>query len=292
MSASAEPRAIGGATQLLGVIGWPVDHSLSPVIHNAAFAALDIDWVYVPLPVAPGRVRAAVDGLGALGFRGANVTMPHKAEVAGAVDVLDDDAALLGAVNTVVVAPDGTTTGANTDAPGFGRFLADDAGFDVHGRGVLLLGGGGAARACALAVARAGAARITVAVRNDAQVDAVRDVVASLGTAVAGVALADADGVVADVVINATPLGRRGELPPHPRFRPGMLAVDLLYRPVVTPFQRVAREAGADAFGGLGLLVQQAALSFERWTGARGPLEVMSAAAVAAAADPADGTGA
>jgi shikimate dehydrogenase len=211
--------------------------------------------------------------------------MPHKEEVADAVDALDDDAARLRAVNTVVIGPDGTTTGANTDAPGFGRFLTDDAGFDVRGRTVLLLGGGGAARACALAVARAGAARITIAVRNDAQVAAIRELATPLGTEVDGAALADADGVDADLVINATPLGRAGELPPHPPFRRGMLAVDLLYRPAVTPLQRAARAAGADAFGGLGLLLQQAALSFERWTGSRAPLEVMSAAAVAAAAE-------
>jgi shikimate dehydrogenase len=285
MSASAEPRRIGGATQVLGVIGWPVEHSLSPVIHNAAFAALGLDRVYVPMPVAPGRVRAAVEGLAGLGFRGANVTMPHKEDVADAVDRLDDDAARLRAVNTVVVAPDGTTTGANTDAPGFGTFLTDDAGFDVAGRSVLLLGGGGAARACALAVARADAGRITVAVRDDAQVAPVRDLSLPLGCAVDGVAFDAAHGVEADLVVNATPLGREGEVPPHPPFRAGMVAVDLLYRPAVTAFQRAAREAGAEAHGGLGLLLRQAALSFELWTGQRAPLEVMSAAAVAAIAE-------
>jgi shikimate dehydrogenase len=285
MSASAEPRRIGGATEVFGVIGWPVDHSLSPVIHNAAFAALGMDRAYVALPVEPGRVRSAVAGVAALGFRGANVTMPHKEEVAAAVDELDDDAALLRAVNTIVVAPDGTTSGANTDAPGFGRFLADDAGVDATGTTVLLLGGGGAARACALAVARAGAARIAVAVRNDAQVAAIRDLAAPLGCAVDGLALHDAGDVDADLVVNATPLGREGELPPHPPFRGGMVAVDLLYRPAVTPLQRAAREAGAEAFGGLGLLLQQAALSFELWTGQPAPLDVMSAAAVAAIAE-------
>ena len=285
MNASDEPPRIGGATQLFGVIGWPVDHSVSPVIHNAAFAALGMDRVYVALPVAPGRVAAAVAGLAGLGFRGANVTMPHKEEVAGLVDVLDGDAALLRAVNTIVVGPDGSTTGANTDAPGFGRFLTDDAGHDVAGTAVLLLGGGGAARACALTVARAGAARITVAVRNETQVAAIRELASPLGCAVEGVALHEAVDVEADLVVNATPLGRADELPPHPAFRPGMVAVDLLYRPVVTPFQRAAREAGAEAFGGLGLLLQQAALSFELWTGTPAPLGVMSAAAVAATAE-------
>jgi shikimate dehydrogenase len=285
MRASAEPRRIGGATQVLGVIGWPVEHSLSPEIHNAAFAALDLDWVYVPMAVAPGRVRAAVEGLGGLGFRGANVTMPHKEEVAAAVDRLDDDAARLRAVNTIVVTPDGTTTGANTDAPGFGRFLADDVGFDVVGRTILLLGGGGAARACALALARAGAARISVAVRDERQATAIRDLCSPMGCVVDGVAFDHAAASDADMVVNATPLGRDGDVPPHPPFRPGMIAVDLLYRPAVTAFQRAARQAGAEAHGGLGLLLQQAALSFELWTGVRAPLEVMSAAAVAATAE-------
>lgn len=285
MPASAEARPIGGATRLLGVIGWPVNHSLSPAIHNAAFVALGMDWAYVPLPVPPGRARAAVAGLAALGFRGANVTMPHKDEVAACVDDTDADAELLGAANTVVVAPDGTTAGHNTDAPGFARFLTDDAGFDPSGRTALLLGGGGAARACALALARGGAARIAVAARTASRADAIRAIAAPLGAEVLGVAFDDATGLAADVVVNATPLGRSGEPLPHPPFRPGMLAVDLLYRPAVTPFLREAKAAGAHAFGGLGLLLHQAALSFELWTGRPAPLEVMSAAAVAGAAE-------
>jgi shikimate dehydrogenase len=201
------------------------------------------------------------------------------------VDTLDGDAALLRAVNTIVVEPDGSTTGHNTDTPGFGRFLVDDAGFDAAGRTALVLGGGGAARACALAIARAGASRISVAARNPAQVGPMRQLVAPFGIEVDGVAFERAGSAPADLVVNATPLGRDGELPPHPHFAKGMLAVDLLYRPALTPFQRAAREAGADAFGGLGLLLQQAALSFELWTGGPAPLEVMSAAAVAAAAE-------
>ena len=285
MRASAEPPRIAGTTQVLGVIGWPVDHSLSPAIHNAAFTALGLDWVYVPMAVPPGRVGSAVEGLAALGFRGAYVTMPHKDEVAASVGSLDDDAALLRAANTIVVEADGSTKGHNTDAPGFQRFLIGDAGFDPAGRTVLLLGGGGAARACALALARAGAARISVAVRNPAQAEAIRELAGPAGAEVVGLELADARQAAAELVVNATPLGREGELPPHPPFESGMVAVDLLYHPAVTPFQREAREAGAEAFGGLGLLLHQAALSFELWTGRPAPLDVMSAAAVAATAE-------
>ena len=122
-----------GTTRLAGVIGWPVEHSLSPVIHNAAFAALGMDWAYVALPVAPGAAARRSPASSALGFAGANVTMPHKEAVAAAVEVLSDDAARLRAVNTIEVTAAGPV-GHNTDAPGFERFLERDAGFDAAGR--------------------------------------------------------------------------------------------------------------------------------------------------------------
>jgi shikimate dehydrogenase len=278
-SGDAADARVSGATATAGVIGWPVDHSLSPAIHNAAYAALGMDWVYVPLPVPPGRVADALRGLAALGFRGANVTMPHKTEVAELVDERSEDAAALRAVNTVVVTPEGLL-GHNTDAPGFARFLRDDAGFEPAGRTALLLGGGGAARACALALARDGLARVTVAVRTPSQGDAITELLDPFEAAVERVPLERAPDHPADLVVNATPLGRAGEVPPHPAFGPGLVAVDLLYRPAVTPFQLAAREAGAEAHGGLGLLLHQAALSFELWSGRVPPLDVMSAAAV------------
>ncbi len=129
----APPSRVGGSTRTVGVIGWPVDHSLSPVIHNAAFAALRLDWVYVPMPVPPRQVHAAIEGLRALGFAGANVTMPHKSACAEAVEELSDDARLLGAVNTIVVGAE-AISGHNTDVSGFDRFLREDAGFDPEGR--------------------------------------------------------------------------------------------------------------------------------------------------------------
>src|SRR5919106_1940127 len=160
MSASAEAR-IAGTTRVAGVIGWPVDHSLSPAIHNAAFAAADLDWTYVPLPVPPVAVEAALTGLPALGFAGANVTMPHKTEAALLIEDLSDDARLLRAVNTIRVVDD-RLEGHNTDVGGFERFLRRDAGFEPEGRSALLYGAGGAARACALALARAGLGELTV----------------------------------------------------------------------------------------------------------------------------------
>jgi len=280
----AEPR-IGGTTRVAAVLGWPVTHSLSPVIHNAAFAALGMDWTYVALPVEPGEVPAAVAGLRALGFAGANVTMPHKEAVADVMDDLTEDADRLRAVNTIEVARD-RLIGHNTDAPGFARFLVHDVGFEPAGKTALLFGAGGAARACALAVARAGLTRIVVALREPARAAPLADALDGFATEVEAIAFDDAGDVTADLVVNATPLGAHGEELPLPKLGPDGLFVDLLYRPAMTPGQQAAREAGAQAVGGLGLLLHQAALSFELWTGRQAPLEVMSAAAVAALAEP------
>jgi shikimate dehydrogenase len=269
-----------GTTRTVGVIGWPVDHSLSPTIHNAGFAALGLDWVYVPLPVEPGRVRGALEGLRALGFAGANVTAPYKAEAAEGADELSDDAERLRAVNTLVVEAEGLS-GHNTDAPGFERFLDRDAGFDPAGRSALIFGVGGAARACALALSRGGLASLTMAARDTDRASEVADMVAGASTEVRAMPFRDGASVEADLIVNATPLGTAGERLPTPRLHEGMLVVDLLYHPAVTPLLSAAREAGAAAFGGLGLLLHQAALSFELWTGQPAPLGVMSAAALA-----------
>ena len=285
MPASADPAPpIGGSTHLVGVIGWPVTHSLSPAIHNAAFAALGMDQVYVPLPVAPGRLRAAVDGLLSLGFRGANVTMPHKTESADLADELSDEASRLRAVNTFVVAGD-RLHGHNTDAPGFDRFLRRDVGFDPRDRSALIFGAGGAARAVAFALSAAGLGELSVAVRDAGRATELLEAVEGTALRPKVVDFDDAAGVSADLVVNATPLGADGHTaPPLPMLAPGVVVVDLLYRPAVTPLQTAARAAGAEAHGGLGLLLHQAALSFELWTGTPAPLEVMSAAALGALA--------
>jgi shikimate dehydrogenase len=285
MPASAEAR-IGGRTRLTGVIGWPVEHSLSPAIHNAAFAASGLDWVYVPLAVEPHRLRPALDGLAALGFAGANLTMPHKTEAAELIERLSEDAALLKAVNTIHVVGD-VLEGHNTDVAGFDRFLRRDAGFDPSGRGALLYGSGGAARACALALARAGVKELTVVARDEATTGGLRILATKLGVPLEVIGPGDAGDRRFDLVVNATPVGTRAQ-PEHrsvPDLDPDVLVVDLLYDPPITPLQRMARRAGATVFGGIGHLVEQAALAFELWTGAPAPLETMSAAAVAGIAD-------
>lgn len=272
---------------MVGIIGWPVSHSLSPTIHNAAFGALDMDWVYVPLPVPSGSVHVALTGFPALGLAGANVTMPHKTEIADILRPnLTDEAERLRAVNTIEVRGD-VLIGHNTDAPGFDRFLRRDAGLDPLGVSVLLYGAGGAARACALALAQGGASRITVAVRDEARVRALQAALLGFSTSVEVIALENAGGWRGDLVIDATPIGADGVgVPPEPAYGPGMTVVDLKYHPLLTPLQANARAAGAVTFGGLGLLLHQAALSFEIWSGRLAPIDVMSAAAVAAIGDP------
>ena len=278
------PGRITGSTRIVGVIGWPVEHSLSPAIHNAAFEALEMDWVYLPLAVPHGQVAAALAGLPALGFSGANVTMPHKTECAELIGDLSEDARALRAVNTIVVG-DGLA-GHNTDVTGFERFLDVDAGFDPSGRTALLLGAGGAARACALALARRGLASLTVAARERSRAEPIRALLDGFGTVVTVVGFDEAGGAPADLVVNATPLGEGGEPLPLPPLDPGGLAVDLLTRAGSTTLLSEARRAGCAAFGGVGLLLHQGALAFELWTGRVPPVDVMSAAALAELVDP------
>jgi shikimate dehydrogenase len=286
MSASAEVR-LGGGTHVVGIIGWPVAHSLSPAIHNAAFAAAGLDWTYVPLPVPPEALPAALAGFPSLGFHGANVTMPHKTEAAELIQRCSEDATLLRAVNTIAVRG-GELEGHNTDVGGFDRFLRRDAGFDPADRTALVYGAGGAARACALALARSGLARLSVAARDEARAAPLVRMVEEFGIPVALVRPSETGELVADLVINATPVGGSDAdpvLPSLPHLGPDVLVIDLLYDPPSTDLQRRARAAGATAFGGLGHLLEQAALSFELWTATPAPLEVMSAAALAALAE-------
>jgi shikimate dehydrogenase len=276
---------ISGQTRLAGVIGSPVRHSLSPAIHNAAFGALGLDWVFLAFEVPEGAVGMAMGGVRALGIEGLSVTMPHKAAVVDAVDALTPDAEALGAVNCVTRDAHGML-GDNTDGIGFLDALRVDEGFDPAGRRCVVVGAGGAGRAVARALGLAGAAEVVVVNRSD---DPARRAAALAGPAGAVGAPEAADG--ADLVVNATPLGMGvlvttgGEHEPLPvdpaRLGSGQLVVDLVYHPAATPLIVEARARGAMATNGLGMLIHQAAHAFRRWTGEDPPLEAMSAAAVA-----------
>jgi shikimate dehydrogenase len=286
-------RSLDATTRVAGVIGDPVRHSLSPLLHNAAFGALDLDWAFLAFTVRAGGGPAALAAMRALRLEGLNVTMPLKGEVADAVDRLGPSAAVLRSVNTVVWR--GTElVGESTDGAGLLAALRDDEGFDPAGRRCLVLGSGGAARAVVHALAGAGAARVAVAARRPEAALAV----ATLGGAVgAAGGPEEADG--ADLVVDATPVGMPGHDPGPPldpdRLGPGQLVVDLVYDPPRTPLLEAARARGAATTNGLGMLLHQAALSFRLWTGEDPPLEAMSVALVAelarrgAAADPPPG---
>src|SRR2546421_6198065 len=241
---------ITATTRLVALLGHPVDHSLSPRMQNAAFAARALDWAYVACDVDPGALPAAVDGLRALGFAGANVTIPHKGAVAELCDELDDLSRRSGAVNTLVFR-DGRIVGANTDGPAVAGAL------DTRGAHVLVLGRGGAARSVAVALEDAGAASVRLASRADA------DWPPPAGDAT--------------ILVNATPLREEVPVAPHR----GQQVVDLAYRADRRPTALVAaaRAAGcAIVVDGLEILVGQGAAAFELWTGVAAPVDVMRAA--------------
>ncbi len=284
---------IDGHTQLVGVIGWPVEHSLSPVMHNAAFDALGLNWRYVPLPVPPGQVEAAVKGLAALGFRGANVTVPHKQAVMPALNSIAPNARILGAVNTLVIGrrTDGTAivSGFNTDDGGFvgalrrGGFEPEDGGKAV------VVGAGGAARAVVFGLLWSGTGEIVVLNRTLERAQALvsdlskRDRWAPRLRALklAPEALIES-ARAADLLVNATTVGMwphtGGSIWPEDVPIPSHLTVfDLVYNPLETRLLQQARRAGARAIDGLGMLVRQGALAFEMWTSEPPPKDVMRA---------------
>jgi shikimate dehydrogenase len=282
-------HTLDGQTQLVGLLGWPVAHSFSPLMHNAAFDALGLNWRYVPLPVRPGQVEAAVRGLAALGFRGANVTVPHKRAVIPALKGLAPGAEALGAVNTLVVARDSggapTIHGHNTDAGGFVAALRQ-GGFEPEGACTVVVGAGGAARAVVFGLLDAGAQSVVVLNRT---VERARRLVADLGPGdrlrarpLTSETLLEG-ARVADLLVNATTVGMWPEVmgtiwsvdapvPAH------LTVFDLVYNPLETRLLRQARRAGARGIDGLGMLVHQGALAFELWTGRPAPIEVMTGA--------------
>lgn len=258
------------ATRLVALLGHPVAHSLSPQLHNAAFAAVGFDAVYVALDVAPGAVGAAVAGVRALGLLGANVTVPHKREVFLAVPRRTPAAEACGAANTLFW-EDGELVADNTDVEGLSGVLTDDVGLRA-GDTVVLFGAGGAARAAAVALGQLGA-RVSVVARRVSAAKEIRQVAAAAGAALGDVAVGEAS-----LVINATPLGLAGESLPEPfmALSDWQTALDLVYARSDTPFVAAARRNGARALDGQGMLLGQAGAAFERWTAVPAPHDVMA----------------
>jgi len=268
-----------GSTSVAAVIGDPIAHSRSPAIFNAAFAASDLDWVYVAFPVAAGRTAAAVEGMRVLGLRGLSVTMPHKEAVIPGLDRLTPTAARLGAVNCIGWEGD-ALVGHNTDGEGFVSSLAAE-GLAVAGRRCVVLGAGGAARSVVLALAGAGAAEVAVVNRTPERAEVAAALAGDAGVVVAPSDAPDAVGS-ADLLVNATPVGMAGDdsLPlPAEALHPGLFVAELVYHPLHTDLLAAAAAVGAPHTNGLGMLVHQAARAFEVWTGHSAPIGAMAAAA-------------
>jgi shikimate dehydrogenase len=262
---------ITGATRLAAVIGHPVRHSLSPLLHNAAFVAAGLDWAYLAFDVAPGAAGEALAAMRVLDLGGLSVTMPHKDDVARSVDVLDPAAAALGTANTVVPLGDGRLAGHSTDGAGFVASLVE-AGVDVAGMTVAVLGAGGAARSVVDALAQAGVDSIRIINRSAAKAA----VAADLGAGRAIVGTADDVGR-AELVVNATSIGMgTDDLPIDPGLlHDGQVVADVVYHPRETALLRAAAAAGARTVDGLGMLIHQAVLQQELWTGRRPDPAVM-----------------
>jgi shikimate dehydrogenase len=257
-----------GATRFAGVIGDPVRHSLSPRLHNAAYAALGLDWAYGAFTVDSSSVKAAIFGAASLGFVGLSVTMPHKEAAALIADESSTTVERLKAANTLSFAH-GRVLASSTDGEGL---LADleGAGFDPQGADVVVIGAGGAARAVVLALAEARAQTVTVVNRTEERAKVAAMLAGSAGRT------GDAGAISkADLIVKATPSGITDEGYLGSLCGPGQLALDLVYDPPLTPFLAKARQAGAKVRNGLGMLVHQAAAQVTLWTGQAAPLEAM-----------------
>ena len=269
--------------RVAALIGSPVEHSLSPVIHQAAFDAAGIDWTYVAFDVAPGCAADAIRAMRVLGIAGMSVTMPHKRDVFDAVDRLEPAAQALHSVNTVTWNGD-ELVGSSTDGAGFVSSLAE-CGVDVDGARVAVIGAGGAARSVIDALGRAGSIDITVLnrTREHAERAATLSSAASVGVV--------SDIGRADIIVNATNVGMGvapddagpDDLPCDPALlHAGQVVIDLVYHPLRTAWIEAAASVGAQAIDGLGMLIHQAALQQERWTGMLPDTTVMRIAAEAA----------
>ena len=266
---------ISATTRVAAVIGSPVRHSLSPALHNAGFAASGLDWVYTAFEVAPGEAGAALDAMRVLGFGGLSVTMPHKEAVAALVDDLDPAARALRSVNTVVPIGDGTLKGYSTDGAGFVDWLTTE-GVEIDGRTICVLGAGAAARAIVDALARAGAAAISIVNRSAERASDA----AALAGAIGRVGKAG-DVTECDIVVNATSVGMGSSALPCEAalLHAGQVVADIVYHPRRTAFLAAAEGAGAQAVEGLGMLVHQAVLQQALWTGVKPDVAAMWAAA-------------
>ncbi|WP_028544883.1 shikimate dehydrogenase [Paenibacillus taiwanensis] len=285
---AAAVQAVTSVTTVLAVIGDPIRHSKSPIMHNAALQARGWDGIYTAFHVAPDRLAEAIHGIRALGIRGINVTIPHKERVMVYLDEVHESARMIGAVNTIVN-DNNKLIGYNTDGLGYARSLREETAVDLSACNVLLVGAGGAARGLAYALLREGCGKLLIANRTLDRAEKIAQEMSSLGTIEC---IGIHDGIPAvepaqvDVVINTTSVGMH----PHTEESPiaeqwlksHMIVSDIIYNPLETKLIHAAKAAGARTHGGLGMFVYQGAIAFELWTGEQAPIEVMRDAVLGA----------
>lgn len=281
-------RVISGKTRICGIIGDPIEHTMSPVMHNAAFNQLGIDYLYVPFRVRKEELGKAVEGMRALNIRGLNVTIPHKVAVIPFLDELDPLAEKINAVNTIAN-DEGILTGYNTDATGFLQALLDRE-VEPEGKNMVILGAGGASRAISFILAERGAHLIIL--NRLLELDWAEELASRISQIftkeVEALELTDENLVKvlekADILVNATSVGMSpnvDEIPvPANLLKPSLIVFDIVYNPIKTRLLREAEAAGAETISGLDMLVWQGALAFEKWTGLKAPVELMKKEAI------------
>ena len=273
---------ITGQTKIVGIIGDPIKHSRSPQIHNAAIAALGLDYVYVPFHVQPDNLGAAIEGFKVINVVGINVTIPHKQSVIPYLDEISREATLIGAVNTLIF-KDGAIIGENTDAPGFLQAMEED-GLDIpQGGAAVVIGAGGSARAIVVALALAGVQTICITNRTVSRAVALAtDLSEKTGASIYGIGLDDpklpnAVGT-SQLIVNtaSTSMDISHPLLIDPEWlEPQSIVYDIVYTPPETRLLQAAAEQDCHTIGGLGMLVHQGAIAFEKWTGVNPPVETM-----------------
>ncbi|WP_410515251.1 shikimate dehydrogenase [Paenibacillus sp. BR2-3] len=269
----------GSGDILLGVMGDPIAQSRSPIMHTAALRAMGIPGAYVPLHVTPDKLGEAVQAIRTLGFRGVNVTIPHKVAVMAYLDVLDESAIDIGAVNTIVNT-NGLLTGYNTDGIGYVRSLKTEVIPDLSGARIMVIGAGGAARGITAALLQEEPSSIIVANRTAGKAQELAAEWSRKGN-ITGISLDQAEGMLdgIDVIINTTSVGMYPHMDETPvdvsLFHEGMIISDLIYNPLQTRLLQESQERGCRIHGGLGMFVYQGAYALEYWTGQPAPTEIM-----------------
>ena len=268
-------------TRICGIIGDPIEHTVSPAMHNAAFKNKGVDYLYLPFGVKREELGKAIEGMRALNIRGLNITIPHKVAVMQFLDNLDPLADRIGAVNTIVN-DGGVLTGYNTDATGFLQALLEK-GIEPKGKKVVILGAGGAARAISFILAERGSS-LVILNRTWDKAKLCADRISEIFQSEAAALKLDGENLAAalsqaDILINTTSVGMSPDINETPvvsnLLKPNLVVFDIVYNPIKTRLQKEAEAAGATTISGLDMLVWQGALAFEKWTGLKAPVEVM-----------------